>query len=108
METYSNHIPVDVMLNIAKDCGENGMALYWYYHTKPMKWNWVDSIMANDLGWSVSKLRRTKECLKEHKYIFWFKHRGNVFMYIGPEKYDEGLNDMFEETGKFYGDLVEE
>ncbi len=84
---------------LSKVVGGDGLALFLYMHGKGIKWQWRDDRMAKDLGWSVSKLRRIRNKLKDHKYLYWFHNKGNTYTYIGKRQYEIGIAD--EQSEKF-------
>jgi len=96
-DKFPINIPYKETMDIITSVGSDAYALYYYYHSKGMKWKWVDENIAKDLSWSVRKLQRVRDRLKKAGYIYWFSNKGNKYIYLGKEKVIEGHREEVQE-----------
>jgi DNA-binding transcriptional regulator PaaX len=85
-EEFKVIVPLKDMLAITHTLNESASLLYWYLHSKGMRWKWSNKNIANDLGWKESKVRDYKLKLKQSGWIDYWSNKGNKYMYLGKDK----------------------
>ena len=97
MNSY-DHVKDTLIEAIVADTSEAGLVLFLYLMSKAQKYDWRDEGIANNLGWSLAKLKRTKKLLKDKGWIDYWRHKGNSYLYVGKDQVSVSKKDK-EEAG---------
>ena len=92
-EKYPIILPMKDTLAIMNQLNADAWALYYYLHSKGMRWKWDNKNIANDLGWKESKVRDYKLKLKQAGWIDYWSHKGSKYMYLGKKSVAQSKKD---------------
>ncbi len=95
--TEYGHIKDTFISEIMQDVGESGLALYLYYSSKTLNFEWRNESVAEELNWSLAKVKRVKKQLQMTGWIDYWRSKGNTYYYIGRSYVRKSRKDRTKE-----------
>jgi len=76
-----SNIPSDELITAQHDLSAKAFGLLMYYYSKGDKWEWRDSVMAQDLSMTQRKIKEYRKELIDKEYLYVVKGEiTNVFI----------------------------